>query len=81
MIPFSIRKLRKKSCFGPLEFFLFLFQLSKFRKSHETNWWKHLMNSLRDYLSLQNMIEVLMISLSVAFFAIENSLENDETGI
>ena len=39
------------------------------------------MNLLRDYLSLQNMIEVLMISLSVAFFAIENSLENDETGI
>ena len=35
-----------------------------------------------DYLSLQNMIEVLMISLSVAFFAIENikQLDND-TGI
>ena len=32
-----------------------------------------------DYLSLQNMIEVLMISLSVAFFAIENieQLDND----
>ena len=33
-----------------------------------------------DYLSLQNMIEVLMISLSVAFFAIENFVDND-TGI
>ena len=41
-----------------------------------------MMNSLRDYLSLQNMIEVLMISLSLAFFAIENiTFENDETGI
>ena len=33
-----------------------------------------------DYLSLQNMIEVLMISLSVAFFAIENFVDHD-TGI
>ena len=30
-----------------------------------------------DYLSLQNMIEVLMISLSVAFFAIEHIMDND----
>ena len=39
------------------------------------------MNLFRDYLSLHNMIEALMISLSVAFFAIENSGESTETGI
>ena len=50
-------------------------------KNCEKNWWKYLMNLFRDYLSLQNMIEALMISLSVAFFAIENSGESTETGI
>ena len=35
------------------------------------------MNLLRDYLSVQNMIEVLMISLSVAFFVIENNFKTE----
>ena len=48
MISFSTGKLRKNR-FGPLRSY-FLFQLLKLRKIHvknsETNWWKHLMNSL-----------------------------------
>ena len=53
-------------------YFCFLFQLLKLRKIRETNWWKHLMNSL--YECIQMILEFVTIARATFYLKVPSPL-------